>query len=164
MPESVRRGYIPTDEREFVQQIREKNTEQEDICMDRIEELLKAPYWIIDILPRQVPKDSPGQYFAVEEYFLREQLSSIKQRHIRLVLKLNCYMDVTVDGIVNPDPAQIAEIMNERYVYIMVGTSMLLSEPDDTHMTLFDPDDRLLELVTALASGEGMFVWKGADL
>ena len=29
-----------------------------------IEELLQSPYWIIDILPSQVPKDSPGQYFA----------------------------------------------------------------------------------------------------
>ena len=32
------------------------------------EELLQSPYWIIDILPSQVPKDSPGQYFTIEEY------------------------------------------------------------------------------------------------
>ena len=35
-----------------------------------IDELLQCSYWIIDILPSQVPKDSPGQYFAVEDYFL----------------------------------------------------------------------------------------------
>ena len=33
-----------------------------------IDELLQLPYWNIDILPEQVPKDSPGQYFAVEKY------------------------------------------------------------------------------------------------
>lgn len=37
-----------------------------------IEELLEKPYWIIDILPKQVPKDSPGQYFAVEDFFLKK--------------------------------------------------------------------------------------------
>ena len=31
-----------------------------------IDELLETPYWIIDILPKQVSKDNPGQYFAVE--------------------------------------------------------------------------------------------------
>jgi hypothetical protein len=30
-----------------------------------IDELLQKPYWIIDILPRQVPADSKGQYAAV---------------------------------------------------------------------------------------------------
>ena len=38
-----------------------------------IDDLLQLPYWIIDILPEQVPKDSPGQYFAVEKYFLEEK-------------------------------------------------------------------------------------------
>ena len=33
-----------------------------------IDELLQLPCWNIDILPEQVPKDSPGQYFAVEKY------------------------------------------------------------------------------------------------
>ena len=36
-----------------------------------VEELLQCPYWIIDILPSQVPEDSPGQYFAVEKYFCK---------------------------------------------------------------------------------------------
>ena len=51
--------------------------------MMTIDELLQKPYWIIDILPEQVPADSPGQYFAVEKYFLgKEQLDRIKQKHI----------------------------------------------------------------------------------
>ena len=48
-----------------------------------IDELLQCSYWIIDILPSQVPKDSPGQYFAVEDYFLQDdRTEEIKQRHI----------------------------------------------------------------------------------
>ena len=55
---------------------------------ERIEELLEKPYWIIDILPEQVPADSAGQYFAVEEYFRRQP--ETKQKKINVILKINC--------------------------------------------------------------------------
>ena len=63
--------------------------------MKTVEELLQGPYWIIDILPSQVPKESPGQYFVVEDYFLQgDRIEAIKQKHIDLILKLNCYRDI----------------------------------------------------------------------
>lgn len=129
-----------------------------------IDELLQTPYWIIDILPERVPKNSPGQYFAVEKYFLEEErIQVIKQKHINVILKLNCYRDISLDDEtpVNPPPEQIDEEMRRRYLYVRVDDSMILSEPDDTHMTLFSPDAKLLKLVKAIAAGEGLFVWKG---
>ena len=130
-----------------------------------IEELLNMPYWIIDILPEQVPAGGPGQYFAAEQYLRETQLSEIKKKHLNMLLKLNCYRDISLDesGMINPPPEQIAAAVYERYVNIMIDDAMIISEPDDTHMTLFGPDDTLLALVTALAAGEGMFVWKGKD-
>ena len=126
-----------------------------------IEELLEKPYWILDILPKQVPKDSPGQYFAIEDFFLKEQLTEIKKKHIDVILKLNCYVDISIDGEKNPAPERIRDIMMERYVYIMLGDSMILSEPDDTHMTVFNPDKELMDLIREISSSEGLFVWKG---
>ena len=128
-----------------------------------IEELLEKPYWIIDILPKQVPKDSPGQYFAIEDFFLEELLSEIKKKHINVILKLNCYMDITIDDENNPAPEQIRDMMLDRYVYIMLGDAMILSEPDDTHLTIFNPDEKLLELIKEISSAEGLFVWRGID-
>ena len=128
-----------------------------------VEELLQCPYWIVDILPSQVPEDSPGQFFSVEEYFLQgDRIEEIKQKHIDLVLKLNCYRDISIsdETVVNPLPKHIADEMKKRYLYIMVGESMILSEPDDTHLTVFNPDSQLLELIRQIASGEGLFVWK----
>ena len=128
-----------------------------------IDELLQKPYWIIDILPMQVPKDSPGQYFAVENYFLEEErLSAIKQKHINVILKLNCYRDLSIDEETekNPRPERIAEEMRKRYLYLMSDDAMILSEPDDTHMTVFNPDEELLKLLKLLASSEGLFLWK----
>ncbi len=128
-----------------------------------IEELLQCPYWIIDILPSQVPKDSPGQYFAVEKYFLQgDRLEEIKQKHINLILKLNCYRDISIgdETVINPLPEHIADEMKKRYLYIMIDDSMILSEPDDTHLTVFGPDAQLLDLISQIASGEGLYVWK----
>lgn len=128
-----------------------------------IEELLEYPYWIIDILPSQVPKDSSGQYFAVEKYFLQgKRLAEIKQKHVDLILKLNCYRDISIDEEteVNPSPERIAGEIHNRHLCIMTGESMILSKPDDTYLTVFNPDSELLKLIKALASGEGLFVWK----
>ena len=72
-----------------------------------VEELLQCPYWIIDILPSQVPEDSPGQFFSVEEYFLQgDRIEEIKQKHIDLILKLNCYRDISIgdETVINPAP------------------------------------------------------------
>ena len=129
-----------------------------------IEELLDKPYWIIDILPKQVPKESPGQFFAVESYLLgKKRLSAIKERHIGLVLKLNCYKDISMgkEEEMNPAPAKLASAMRSGHLLVRVGDALILSEKDDTHMTLFNPDEELLELVRTLASSEGLYVWKG---
>ena len=128
-----------------------------------VEDLLQSSYWIIDILPSQVPEDSPGQFFSVEEYFLQgDRIEEIKQKHIDLVLKLNCYRDISIsdETVVNPLPKHIADEMKKRYLYNMLGESMIVSEPDDTHLTVFNPDSQLLELIRQIASGEGLFVWK----
>ena len=127
-----------------------------------IEELLNTPYWIIDILPKQVPAGSPGQYFAIEKYLRETQLSDIKKKHVNLILKLNCYRDISLDEDkeVNISPEHIADAIYKRYVNIMVDDAMIVSEPEDTYLTIYNPDEDLLTLIRELASGEGMFVWK----
>jgi hypothetical protein len=128
-----------------------------------IGELLEMPYWVVDILPRQVPADSPGQYFAVERHYLEEsQFAQVKQRHIDLVLKLNCYFDLALDDEqeVNPSPARVVQEMNRRYVCIRMGDALIVSEPDDTCLTIYNPNDELLALVRQLAMGEGLYLWQ----
>ena len=130
-----------------------------------IEELLNAPYWIIDVLPKQVPAGSAGQYFAIEKYLRETQLSDIKKKQVNMILKLNCYRDIYLDEDkeVNISPEQIAEAIHKRYVNIMVDDAMIVSEPEDTYLTIYNPDEDLLTLVRELASGEGMFVWKNEN-
>ena len=128
-----------------------------------IDDVLAMPFWIIDILPMQVPKDGGGQYFAVEKYYLeRDRLAGIKEKHIDLILKLNCYRDVSIDGetAVNPPPEHIAEEMKRRFLHIRVDGAAIQTAPDETYMTVFGADEALLMLLRTLAAGEGLYLWQ----
>jgi hypothetical protein len=127
---------------------------------ERIEELLEKPYWIIDILPEQVPADSAGQYFAVEEYFRRQP--ETKQKKINVILKINCYEDVFLceDEVMNPEPDRIDEIIRNDYCNFLVRDALITSDPEDTYMTVFDPDEELLYLIREIAVSEGLYVWQ----
>ena len=129
--------------------------------IEKIEALLEAPYCIIDILPKQVQEDSGGQYFSIEKYFLTEpQHSSIKQRHANVILKLNCYMNIFVEGEINPNPKSIVKAVKTRHIDVVLDNALITNEPDDTYMTVYNANEELLELLTSIATSEGLFVWK----
>ena len=131
-------------------------------ALDCIEELLERPYWVVDILPQQVPAGGPGQYFAVEELFRREpRRSELLRKRADLLLKLNCYRDLCVDGeVTNPAPGELAVAAETRYLTILVDDALIVSDPEDTYFTVYNPDADLLELLRALAAAEGLFVWQ----
>ena len=141
----------------------EQETESEATAaeIEKIETLLEAPYWIIDILPEQVPADSGGQYFAVEEYFLQEpQRSAIKQKHANVILKLNCYEDIFIEGEMNPKPKTIVKVIKARHVDVILNDALITSEPDETYMTVYNASEELLDLLKKIAVSEGLFVWQ----
>ena len=93
-----------------------------------IDELLQTSYWIIDILPKQVPAHSPGQYFKIEDYYLdKSRVSQIKKKHLNVILKLNCYKDISLDEEtqINPSPERVEKEMMSRYLCIMIDNSMI---------------------------------------
>ena len=137
-----------------------------------IDDLLEGPYWIVDILPEQVPAESGGRYFAVEGYFLQpERISALRRKFAEILLKLNCYWEMAVsfdNGAgweKNPDPEKFAESLvslpENGFARVMFEKewAMIDIEPDDTYMTVYDPDLRLMDKLRALAAAEGLFVW-----
>ena len=138
-----------------------------------IEELLEQSYYVMDILPRQVPADSGGQYFKVEEYYLKD-MGSLSRQYADVLLKLNCYYALAFSHDAehwqkNPEPEKIVRMVkaclseesSESFLYVMLtDVPMLLTlQRDTTYMTLYNPSDELLHLLGQLASSEGLFVW-----
>jgi len=131
-----------------------------------IDELLAKPCWIVDILPERVPDKSPGQYFAVEKYWLRDP--SLRRKQGNIIMKLNCYYDLTLvtenEEIRNPPPAVWLERPGREYLNILVEEHTLITaDQADTYMTVFTEDEKLLEMIRKLAAAEGLFLWKGID-
>ena len=140
-----------------------------------MEELLKKPYWVIDFLPEQVPPQSAGQVFAVERFYLREpRQSALRRRFAEILLKVNCYYDVWIcepeeeAWQQHPAPEQlfswITENKKDACILLPDENTLFTINRDDVCMTIFNPADRLLQLLDRLSIAEGLFLWQPADL
>ena len=120
--------------------------------------LLSKPYWLIDVLPKQVPAGSAGQYFKAERYFL-SWLDGIVRKFARILIRLNCYYDlqVSTDGetwILNASPEDLVHRFEESAashspLSVLIGSkdALITFSGDDHYMTIYNPDEELLELV-----------------
>lgn len=135
-------------------------------------ELLEGPYRIVDILPEQVSADAGGQYFAVERYYLQpERIRALRRRYAEILLRLNCYYDMAVSfdscasWETNPDPEAFAErvvgLAGNDFLRAVFAEqkAMIDCEPEETWLTVYDPDAALQPKLSALAAAEGFFVW-----
>ncbi len=141
---------------------------------DRIARLMEQPYWIIDILPRRVPRDSRGQYFAVERYFLApSRLRPLRRKYADILLKLNCYEDLLVfpspdgPGARNPAPEELerlaADPRGTLTVLVEGADALIVLNGDDTYATVYHAPEELIALLRQLARANGLFVWRPAD-
>ena len=135
----------------------------------RIDELLAQDHIVVDSLPVQVPADSKGRFFAVEQYYLSEpQITQLHRRFLNVILKLYCYFPVTVidadsDTEINsPDPEKlekwIVDAPRDILIYIEGENSLITLSKDDIYMTVYAPSDCVLKLTEKIAASEGLFV------
>ncbi len=137
-----------------------------------ISDLLEKPCYVIDFLPMQVPKGADGQFFKIENYLLNNyERYGLKDRFIRIILKLMCYYRVIVhwgEWIEQPAPELIAEIVDtimenhSGYINMLLPdkNALLVIEWDCLNLTLYNPDAELTELAEQLAQSEGLFFRK----
>ena len=152
-----------------------------------VTELLEKDCWVIDYLPRQVPANSPGQFFNVENYLLNHyEEFDLRKRFTAVVLKLLCYHKLTVhwgQWVEDPSPALLAEAIQtilENHVQpsrVVLQTilenhsgwlnmllpeeqALLVFEWDCLNLALYDPSPELLGLMEEIARSEGLFLWK----
>ena len=139
---------------------------------DLMGELLEGPYRIADVLPEQVPADAGGQYFAVERYYLQPgRIRALRRKFAEILMRLNCYCDMAVSfdscesWELNPDPEAFADrlagLSGNSFLRAVFEAqrAMIDIEPEDTYMTVYDPDSMLLDRLQALTAAEGLFLW-----
>ena len=58
------------------------------------------------------------------------------------------------------DPEKLSEYIGHKPVYFLFEDSLISLDPDDMHMTLYNPSKTILSTVKQIATSEGMFLWK----
>ena len=137
--------------------------------------LLEKPCYIIDFLPRQVPRDCGGQFFEVETYLINNcERYGQKDCFIRIILKLMCYYRVSVrwdEWIEQPAPEQIVEII-EKVMCTHSGCMdvlfpekdvLLQFDGDCLNLSIYNPDEDMCKLLEQLAWSESMFFRRAVD-
>jgi hypothetical protein len=139
---------------------------------EKLESLLDRQYWVVDMLPKQVPANSEGQYFKIEQYYLESPRKEILvEKYASILIKLNCYYDFEVwfdeEWQSNPSPHCLSECLLKcdavnRPLFVLLDSidALLSLDGEETSMTIYNPNDSLLELLGALASSEGLFLWQ----
>ena len=140
-----------------------------------INRLLEKPCYIIDFLPRQVPKDCSGQFFKVEAYLLNNyERYGLRDKYIRIILKLMCYYRVSVHWgkwIEQPEPGQVAEIIDKIMDNHSDGFNMLFPDKDALlhfewgcmNLSIYNADEEMRELLKQIAWSEGMFFRRATE-
>ena len=137
------------------------------------EALLEAPCHIVDFLPQTVSEDAPGQYFAVERYWLESgRHGALAERFAGIILKLMCYDRAVIDWdgwMERPGPALIDRII-AKIAKKRTGTlnclfpdenALLVLDGDSLNLAVYNPNERMRALLAALAQSEGLF-WRPA--
>ena len=136
-----------------------------------IEELLLRPYWVIDILPEQVPADSARRFARVEPYWLeRQNQAALRERFAAILVKLSCYDDLRVCSpdeslnLENPAPAELVWRLTdagEDLLFVLEEANCLITaNRGDLCMTVYNPSEALRRRIAALAASEGLFFWQ----
>ena len=138
------------------------------------EELLNTECYVIDFLPKQVPKSSDGQFFDVEYWFLNKRKDIYKDKFINIILKFMCYYHVSVfrgKWIDCPSPEfiekEISGIMDnfsgDMNILFPEKNSMLTFSWDSLCLALYNPDEEMKYLAEQISLSEGMFFRKSPN-
>ena len=130
---------------------------------EKIENMLKTTCWIIDVLPNRVDKAGASQYLDLEKKLLHSE--ELVKKHCNILLKLNCYykfnmLDYEGRELGEADLKLLTEYVGHKPVYLLFEDSLISVDPDDMHMSLYNPSYTVLTKVKQIAESEGMFLWK----
>lgn len=134
-----------------------------------VDELLAKDCFVVDYLPKTVPKNCNGHFFDVEYYLLNSpQCSILKDRFSGVIFRLMCYYHTSIlwnGWIEHPKPEQaaqaIAEIMDNHSGTLNClfpeKNALLVFDWDCLNLSIYNPDAEMQQLLGQIAAAEGLF-------
>ena len=102
------------------------------------------------------------QYSDLEKMFLHSE--ELVKKHYNIILKLNCYyklklVDFSGEDLGDVNSESLLKYVGQKPIYLLLANSLFSLDPDNMHMTLYNPTNAILTIMKKIASSEGMFVW-----
>ena len=138
-----------------------------------VERLLEDDYWIIDILPSQIPIEKQAEYRALtDEYFESGKVAELHRRYADMLTMINSRFKTAMlcmpedEWTISPDDVAVKDAVihhTERGCVDLLlpeEETLISLQAEDLYITVYHPTEEILSLLRQAVSESGFYIWQ----
>ena len=138
-----------------------------------VERLLEDDYWIIDILPSQIPIEKQAEYRALtDEYFESGKVAQLHRRYADILTMINSRFKTAMlcmpedEWTISPDDVAVKDAVihhTERGCVDLLlpeEETLISLQAEDLYITVYHPTEEILSLLQQAVSESGFYIWQ----
>ena len=138
-----------------------------------VERLLEDDYWIIDILPSQIPIEKQAEYRALtDEYYESGKIAQLHQRYADILTMINSRFKTDMlcmpedEWTISPDDVAVKDAVihhTERGCVDLLlpeEETLISLQAEDLYITVYHPTEEILSLLRQAVSESGFYIWQ----
>lgn len=138
-----------------------------------VERLLEDDYWIIDILPSQIPIEKQAEYRALtDEYFESGKVAQLHRRYADILTMINSRFKTAMlcmpedEWTISPDDVAVKDAVihhTERGCVDLLlpeEETLISLQAEDLYITVYHPTEEILSLLRQAVSESGFYIWQ----
>ncbi len=138
-----------------------------------VERLLEDDYWIIDILPSQIPIEKQAEYRALtDEYFESGKVAQLHRRYADILTMINSRFKTAMlcmpedEWTISPDDVAVKDAVihhTERGCVDLLlpeEETLISLQAEDLYITVYHPTEEILSLLRQVVSESGFYIWQ----
>ena len=138
-----------------------------------VERLLEDDYWIIDILPSQIPIEKQAEYRALtDEYYESGKIAQLHQRYADILTMINSRFKTAMlcmpedEWTISPDDVAVKDAVihhTERGCVDLLlpeEETLISLQAEDLYITVYHPTEEILSLLRQAVSESGFYIWQ----
>ncbi len=138
-----------------------------------VERLLEDDYWIIDILPSQIPVGKQAEYRALtDEYFESGKVAELHRRYADILTMINGRFKTAMlcmpedEWTISPCDIAVKDAVihhTERGCVDLLlpeEETLISLQSEDLYITVYHPTEEILSLLRQAVSESGFYIWQ----
>ena len=138
-----------------------------------VERLLEDDYWIIDILPSQIPIEKQAEYRALtDEYFESGKVAQLHRRYADILTMINSRFKTAMlcmpedEWTISPHNNDVKDAVihhTERGCVDLLlpeEETLISLQAKDLYITVYHPTDEIISLLRQAVSESGFYIWQ----